>query len=177
MKQQPKVSSWNLNILLVIKIAASWCCWLVLFLLHLPPYYCYFASSIAVELTLANDHATNSLSALISLGNKMEFVPTLLAMLSKHTSFGHMYWTLHLMAAVLRLLDLYNKVKHYCPADRSLHKLLWHNLKIQNHFDHCSDLGVYARNWERRVSSLAVSKYANLLKDSIFAWGHLLRVW
>lgn len=101
--KQPKDFGCNLNVLRVIKGTASWCCWLVLFLLHLPPYYYYFASSIAVELTLANDHATNSLSALISVGNKMEFVPTLLAMLSKHTSFGHMYRTLHLMAAVLHV--------------------------------------------------------------------------
>jgi len=54
-----------------------------------------------VELTLANDHATNSLSTLVAVGNKMEFVPTLLAMLSKHTSVGQMYRTLHLMAALL----------------------------------------------------------------------------
>lgn len=100
-KIQPNDSVWNLNVLLIRKRIASWCCWPVLFLLHLPPYYYYFASSIAVELTLANDHATNSLSALISMGNKMEFVPTLLAMLSKHTSFGHMYWTLHLMPCAL----------------------------------------------------------------------------
>lgn len=33
----------------------------------------------------------------------MEFAPTLLAMLSKHTSFGHMYWILHLMAAELHV--------------------------------------------------------------------------
>lgn len=100
-KTQPNNSGWNLNVLLISKRIPNWCCWLVLFPLHLPPYYYYFPSSIAVELTSANDHATSSLSALVSPGNKMEFVSTLLAMLSKHNSFGHMYWTLHLMAALL----------------------------------------------------------------------------
>lgn len=64
-----------------------------------------------------------------------------------------------------------NKEKVYRAVCRSLHKVLWHTLEMQNqiNLDHCSVFGVNAGAEKQWVSRLAANNNANLLKDSVFA--------